>query len=425
MKEIENYILSILPRLGVNKTREIVRLIFEISARDKTVPAKILPAGKNLNFAAAKKLLLKKRYPLNFASAPADAYYLPEVNLGFCAPADYSKKEFYPKQIFVDKAAAESALAARVKKIFPAAEYKITDKKPRAFGADYSGRADTLYIYHENFDFLKACPCTSGAAGCGYNLINLGFGCVYECAYCFLQQYQNMHAVALPANLHDFLARVDGAKLSKGPFERARLGSGEFTDSLVFDHITNYSSEIIEFFRARPHIDFEFKTKSVNVGNILAARPCENVVVGWSVNTPRIIADAEYLTPPLDERLRAAAAVAARGFGLAFHFDPVIIYDGWQRDYKEAIEQIAAAVPPDAVRWISAGTLRFNRELKKFIEARHRETGILDGEFLLGFDGKLRYSDAQRKEVYDFLTPLLKKYFPKTRAYLCMEKCII
>ncbi|MCL2888352.1 MAG: hypothetical protein FWF35_03510 [Elusimicrobia bacterium] len=422
VKEIENYVRAALPKIGVNKTREIVRLVFEIARRDKIAPERILPAAKNLNFISAKKLLLKKRYPENYGSAPADAYYLPEVNLDFCPPADYSKKKFEPKNIFVDAQAADSQLAARVKKMFPGADYQILTEKRQVGSADYSKRTDTLYISYEKFDFLKKCPCTAGAVGCGYNLINLGFGCAYECAYCFLQQYQNAHAVTLPANLDDFLARVDGADLNKGPFERARLGSGEFTDSLLFDHITNYSSEIIKFFRVRPYIDFEFKTKSVNVANILAAKPCKNIVVGWSVNAPRIIAGEEYLTPPLEERLRAAAQVAARGFGVAFHFDPVIIYDGWEKDYKETVEQIATVVSADAVRWLSVGTLRFNRELKKVIEARHRETTILNEELLLGFDGKLRYSDARRKEVYDFMLPLLKKYFPKTRVYLCMEQ---
>ncbi|MDR0291186.1 MAG: hypothetical protein LBI01_00050 [Elusimicrobium sp.] len=422
VKEIENYVRVLLPQIGAGKTREIIRLVFEIAKRDKLTPEHILPAAENLNFISAKKLLLKKRYPKNYASAPTDVYYLPELNLDFCSPADYAKKEFYPKYIFVDAQAKDSPLAARVRHMFPAAEYKILDKKQKVGSADYSRRADTLYITRENFDFLKNCPCTAGAAGCGYNLINLGFGCAYECAYCFLQQYQNAHAVALPANLGDFLARVDGAHFNKGPFARPRLGSGEFTDSLLFDHITNYSSEIIEFFRGRPHIDFEFKTKSVNVANILAAEPCGNIVVGWSVNTPRVIAGAEYLTPPLDERLRAAARVAARGFGVAFHFDPVIIYYGWRADYKETILKIAAAVPADAVRWISVGTLRFNRELKKIIEARHRNTEILNEELLVGFDGKLRYSDAQRKEVYSYIFPMLKKYFPKAHVYICMEK---
>ena len=41
--------------------------------------------------------------------------------------------------------------------------------------------------------------------------------------------------------------------------------------------------------------------------------------------------------------------------------------------------------------------------------------------FLLDFDGKMRYADAQRLEVYRFLVPLLRKAFPETVVYLCME----
>ena len=55
------------------------------------------------------------------------------------------------------------------------------------------------------------------------------------------------------------------------------------------------------------------------------------------------------------------------------------------------------------------------------IETRFVNNTILDGEFLLDFDGKMRYADAQRLEVYRFLVPLLRKAFPKTVVYLCME----
>ena len=111
---------------------------------------------------------------------------------------------------------------------------------------------------------MKRLPRRSGrslAAGCGYNLINLGFGCRFECEYCFLQQYQNLHAILLPANLQEFLDKIDAASFHKGPFSRPRMGSGEFTDSLVFDDLTHYSHTLVPFFRARPHLQFEFKTK--------------------------------------------------------------------------------------------------------------------------------------------------------------------
>ncbi|MGB2579887.1 spore photoproduct lyase [Elusimicrobium simillimum] len=421
IKDLQAYLTAVLPRVGVNKTRELVRLLFEINKRDGSSLADILPASKNLNFESAKKILLQKRYPKNFGKVPLSAFYLPSLDLDFYSKAELNGGDFYPKDIFIDAAVKDTPLAVRAVKMFPLANVTVLDKKRQVGDKDYSKRTKTLYISEEKFDFIKRCPCTAGAAGCGYNLVNLGFGCVYECAYCFLQQYQNLHAVMLPANIDSFLEKIDCAALNKGPFERIRIGSGEFTDSLVFDHITQYSTDIINFFRTRPHIDFEFKTKSVNIDNILAQEPCENIVVGWSVNTPKIIETVEFLTPNLPTRLAAAKKVAAAGFGVAFHFDPVIIYDGWQEDYKNVIKQIYDTVGHAAVRWISVGTLRFSRELKKIVEARHPGVNMLLEEFLLGYDGKMRYSDQDRTAVYDIMMTELKKHFPKAVVYLCME----
>ena len=53
---------------------------------------------------------------------------------------------------------------------------------------------------------------------------------------------------------------------------------------------------------------------------------------------------------------------------------------------------------------------------------RFPDNFILDGEFLLDFDGKMRYGKSQRREVYQFLVPLLRKTFPNARIYLCMEE---
>jgi hypothetical protein len=33
----------------------------------------------------------------------------------------------------------------------------------------------------------------------------------------------------------------------------------------------------------------------------------------------------------------------------------------------------------------------------------------------------MRYGDEERREVYSFMMPLLRKTFPKTHVYLCME----
>ncbi|MBO4675267.1 MAG: hypothetical protein J5601_04180 [Elusimicrobiaceae bacterium] len=421
MNKIETYLLSLMPRLGPNKLRELVRLMYEIQKRDQGALEAILPFEKNISFEKAKKQLLQKRYPINFETASKDRFYLPKLELDSSLQADLTPREFYPKTVYIENSVADTELAARVRQKFPQAQFKEWDGKTQVGEKNFSRRLETLVIHREKYDFLKPCPCSCGSAGCGYNLMNLGFGCRFECEYCFLQQYQNLHAVLLPANVEEFLCRVEKSHFNKGLFERPRIGSGEFTDSLVFDDVTRYSRQIVPFFRSRPHLQFEFKTKSINIDGLLEMEGCENVVISWSVNAATVVEKVEHFSASLSERFKAARAVARAGYRLGFHFDPVIIYEGYQQDYARTIAQMAQELPHDKIAWISVGTLRFSRELKKSIENRFPQNTILDGEFLLDFDGKMRYSDSQRLEVYRFLVPLLRTTFPKTCVYLCME----
>ena len=421
LNEIELYVKEIFPQIGPNKLRELVRLIYEIAKREKvTLPEIILPS-KNLTFEGAKTALLKRRYPVCFKTARRNQFYLPKLELDDAVRADLTPRPFYPQTIYVETSVKYSELAARVRSAFPRAQIHETDGKTHVGNVHFSRRTETLFIHREKYDFLKPCPCSCGSAGCGYNLINLGFGCRFECEYCFLQQYQNLHAILLPANIEEFLKKLAAGKFNKGLFDRPRIGSGEFTDSLVFDDLTLYSQKLVPFFRVRPQWQFEFKTKSVNIGGLLQAGGCENVVVSWSVNSDKITRQAEHFTPDLTARLQAACEVARAGYRLGFHFDPVVIYEGYQSDYARTVEKMADMLPGDKIAWISVGTLRFSRELKKQIETRFPENFITDGEFLLDFDGKMRYSDFQRTEAYRFLVPLLRRTFPKTQVYLCME----
>ena len=422
LSQINAHLNEVLPELGVNKQRELLRLLYEICKRDRVGVRAVLPAEKNLTFERAKNLLLKKRYPTAYGHAPKNAFYLPKLEFNPTLQADLTPRPFYPKTIYIEPCVEQSALAQRARQMFPKAQFLTWQEKQMVGSADFSHRTETLLIYQEKYDFVKPCPCSQGNAGCGYNLVNLGFGCRFECEYCFLQQYQNLHAILLPANVQDFLTRIDQTNWRKGLFERPRIGSGEFTDSLVFDELTQYTRKLVPFFRARPQLQFEFKTKSTCINGLLNQPGAENVVVGWSVNAPQFIEHTEHFTASLAQRLAAANEVAKAGYRIGFHFDPVVPFEGWKEAYTQAAEQIAASVPLEKVAWISVGMLRFSRELKKAVENRFPQNTILDGEFLLDFDGKMRYPQPLRQEVYHYFVPLLRQLFPHTQVYVCMEK---
>ena len=79
INELENFVKTVLPKVGVNKLRELVRLVYEISKRENVPPQQILIPSKNDTFESVKTALLKRRYPVNFKTADRNQFYLPKL----------------------------------------------------------------------------------------------------------------------------------------------------------------------------------------------------------------------------------------------------------------------------------------------------------------------------------------------------------
>ena len=228
--------------------------------------------------------------------------------------------------------------------------------------------------------------------------------------------YLNAPGIVFPANLNDFFEAFKQYR------QDVRVGSGEFTDSLIFDHITEYSPQIISFFKDFPQSTFEFKTKSTNIDLLTSVKHGGNIVVSWSVNPQAITEKVEYLTPSIAERLRAAAKCQAAGYKIGFHFDPIIYYSGWEQDYEALVNDIFDTIEAKNIAWISLGTLRMNSVLKKTIENRFPKNTILDEELVLGSEDKIRYAASVRQNMYEKMTFWIRKRSQDVKVYLCMEE---
>jgi spore photoproduct lyase len=84
----------------------------------------------------------------------------------------------------------------------------------------------------------------------------------------------------------------------------------------------------------------ELKTKSDCVEDLLGLNPKGRVVVSWSMNPQKVIDADEHLTVSLEQRLAAAKSCQEAGYRLAFHFDPMIEYRGWEEDYRAMVERL-------------------------------------------------------------------------------------
>ncbi|MCM8792028.1 MAG: hypothetical protein NC826_02630 [Candidatus Omnitrophica bacterium] len=415
------------PYFGINKKNEIIRLLYEISKKEKINFLKITRDLKGRDFSFIKKILLERRYPYTLLKEKEPRFYLPILDIQPENKLRIKKFKLYPKKIYFEKETEDLSLLKRFKRFFPRAEFiQIETLKDylKAHGytlKDYNLRKESFFIVKEKYDFLKNCPCTKDALNCGYSILNLGFGCPYECIYCYLQEYTDSAGIIFSGNLEDFFRYFKKFKRSS----KLRIGSGEFTDSLFLDDITQYSVELINFFRDYPDIYFEFKTKSKNIDFLLNAKSSKNIVISWSLNPQKIIKECEFYTADLKERIVSAVKCIEAGFKVGFHFDPIIYYEGWQYDYKELLNYLFDKIKEDSILWISLGTLRFNPRLKKIIENRFPENKILDEELILGFDGKLRYPKEIRFNIYKKMLEFIRKRAKHLWVYLCMEERVI
>jgi spore photoproduct lyase len=248
-------------------------------------------------------------------------------------------------------------------------------------------------------------------------VLNLGFGCPYDCSYCYLQCYSNFPGIILPANIDDFFTEFDALyKKLKKPIRR---GTGEFCDSLALDEITQYSTKLIPYFKDK-NVFFELKTKSNRISNLLNLSPPSNVVISWSLNPASLIKEEEMATASLSERLLAAKAIQQKGYRVAFHFDPIIYSDDWKKTYRQTIKELYSLLKPP-FSWISLGTLRSHRRLRAITEMRFPESRIFYGELFLGEDKKLRYPLFLRHEIYENMVQWIREFDGQSPVYLCME----
>ncbi len=430
ISKIKKYVSKRFKSFGINKHREVSRLLYEISKRENTSFLKIAKDIKGKHYSIIKDDLISRRYPGAKAAGAKIRAYLPELNPDSENTTDLNKKfSLYPEKVFVEKAAHGDYLSCRMKELFPKASFIYIESLKNYTAAktqdlkDYNKRRANFFVIREKYDFFKKCPCTDNAISCGYKVLNLGLGCVYECVYCYLQGYlNNPGGIVIPSNIEDFFRRFKTTFGKNNSPNLVKIGSGEFTDSLALDEITGFSRPLIDFFKCIPGVYFEFKTKSKNVANILNSKPSKNIVISWSLNPPKIIKDNEFYTAGLEERISSAVACAKAGFKVGFHFDPIIYYQGWEKDYRNLVNYSFDNVSSGSIAWISLGTLRFNPGLKKIIENRFPKNKILDEELLLGFDEKLRYSPYLRIMMYKKMLSWIKKRAPGVHIYLCMEE---
>lgn len=332
-------------------------------------------------------------------------------------------RDYRIRKIWIDERIKNNPLVKRILTTESEAPVKIASFKEGYPPERIFSQQDKRSLFLTQFpgSFVKPCPGTGhGYLCCGYTVINQPVGCPVDCTYCILQDYLGHSPLTIYVNLDELQKQLEEL-MEKHEGSFLRIGNGELADSLALDYLGNFSSFFISFFRKRKNVVFEFKTKTDEVDGLLQLPPCRNIVVSWSLNPQGVIQREEYLAASLRRRLHAAHRVQEKGFMLGFHFDPLLLYPGWERDYEELIENLFNTINPSQILWISLGALRFPPTLKKIIQQKFPQSNIIYEEMSRGVDGKLRYIKPLRIRMFKKVYSLIKHRAPDVFCYLCME----
>ncbi len=336
-------------------------------------------------------------------------------------------KRFFPEKILVEADVADLPLTRQVigrcdgvpvETVASSREVILEAFHNRQ--GDFDGKKQLLLCRNRG-RFLEPCPGTKpDYRCCGYVIVHTGTGCPLRCTYCVLQAYLNNPFITLYVNREDLLAELQSSPLlQQGAV--CRLGTGEYMDSLALEHLTDFVPAILPFLHKHKNLVLELKTKTTEIDHLEGADHRGTLIVSWSLNAEEIVQTEELGAAPVCDRLAAAELLIAKGYRVGFHFDPLIYYPGWAEGYKKVIDMLRESISPEAVAWISIGSMRYMPALKQTALQQFPDTTIYSGEFIPGLDGKMRYLQDIRLEMYRRVTGWLREYSKDLCVYYCME----
>ena len=247
-------------------------------------------------------------------------------------------------------------------------------------------------------------------------------GCMGRCEYCYLNtQLGDKPFVRVFTNINDVLNRAKEYIEERLP--QVTIFEGAATsDPIPLEPYTNALRKTIEFIGKEEKGRFRFVTKYNDVDTLLDAKHNNHTEIRFSINTPTVINTYEHYTASIDKRIEAAVKVANAGYKIGFIIAPIFIYDNWQKEYKDLIENIKSKLPSEFNEEIIFEVIshRYTTKAKNIILEIFPETNLPmndeDRKFKYGQFGygKYIYTKDQLAEIKEFFIFNIKEIFPNS-----------
>jgi len=181
-------------------------------------------------------------------------------------------------------------------------------------------------------------------------------GCAMACAYCYVPRRKGFaNPISLFVNVEAVCAAIARHAERQGPLpvpdqvdpDSWVYDLGENGDLSVDAMVSDTVRDLVALFRDLPNAKGSFATKAVN-RDLLGYEPRGRTRIRFSLMPARIARIVDVRTAPIPERIAAIADFVRAGYEVHLNFSPVILYEGWEADWRELFAEIDDTVPEAA-----------------------------------------------------------------------------
>lgn len=193
--------------------------------------------------------------------------------------------------------------------------------------------------------------------------------CPYHCSYCYLKGLGSSGNLVVFVNIEDYFSAVDRLLESHSVY----LSISYDSDLMALEPLVGYGKKWFAFSMERKNLLIELRTKSTQI-DFLKSQPFHpRLFPGWTLSPQSVIDSFEKGTPSFSSRLKAIRKVAEIGYPVRLCFDPILYFPGWERAYKEMIDQVFHELSANDINEISIGTFRMPKDYFKRYKKKNND----------------------------------------------------
>ena len=173
---------------------------------------------------------------------------------------------------------------------------------------------------------------------------SFGHGCLYNCSYCYMKRNKPT-GLSIATNTEEILTEINNhawfAQVNKPNQTHEKYITYDISCNEDFALHAKYHEwrKIFTFFKDHEIAMGSFATKYVNP-DLIDFDPEGKIRIRFSL-MPQNRADIhEPNTSKIIDRIKAIDAFIDAGYDVHVNYSPIIVYDGWTKDYKELFQML-------------------------------------------------------------------------------------